>query len=67
MRYTAAQQGKWLHPEDHMPPRGSKILMLNEGGTLALGAWGEGMAVWMPLPKLDDEMKERLRREGRLK
>lgn len=67
MKYLASPPGEWLHPEDHEPPKGSKILMLNQGGTLAIGIWGEGMAVWMPLPKLSKDMKERLRSEGRLR
>ena len=67
MKYLAAPIGEWLHPEDHEPPRGSKILMLNGGGTIAIGIWQIGMCAWMPLPKLSREFKERLRGEGKLK
>lgn len=67
MKYLASQPGEWLHPDDHEPPKGSKILMLNQGGTLAIGIWDGSMAAWMPLPKLDKNLKERLRNEGRLR
>ncbi|SEO79346.1 hypothetical protein [Nitrosovibrio sp. Nv6] len=67
MKYHAAAPSGWQHPDDNPPPKGSKILMLNEGGTLAIGIWQNGMAAWMPLPKLDPELKERLRGEGKLK
>ena len=67
MKYLASPPGEWLHPEDHEQPRGSKILMLNEGGTLAIGIWQDSMAARMPLPNLKAEMKERLRIEGRLR
>ena len=67
MRYTAAHGAKWLHPDDHKPPKGSNIWMLTEYGRSVEGNWQCGMAAWMPKPKLDDELEERLRREGRLK
>lgn len=67
MKCLTAEPGDWLHPEDNPPPHGSKVLMLNQGGTAAIGNWQVGMAAWMPLPKLKAEMKDRLRNEGRLK
>lgn len=67
MKYLAAPPGEWLHPEDHPPPKGSSIRMLTEHGKDITGIWGPGMAAWMPLPKLNKDMKKRLRNEGRLK
>ena len=67
MKPCTAQTGAWRHPTDYTPPRGQMILILTEFGVLTKGLWHETDAAWMPLPKLDDDLQERLRREGRLR
>jgi len=67
MKYLASQPGAWRHPVDFPPPRGQMILILTTYGVVAKGKWDDSDAAWMPLPKVEAEMKERLRKEGRLK
>lgn len=60
-----------LHPDDHPPPHGVKMLLyMHPGGTLAIGQWqNSGASLWAPLPRVGRDMKLRLdaERETRLR
>lgn len=65
MRHLADTDVNLLHPADHPPPHGAKILLyMYPGGTLTIGQWQHsGAALWAPMPKVSQEMKLRLERE----
>lgn len=67
--YIAERLPDFRHPADDPPPKGVSLLMINESGVLIKGPWpaDDRMACWQPLPKMSEELKERLYREGRLK
>lgn len=48
---------------DEMPPLGRKIYMVSEYGAGILGDYHPelGVIAWMPLPRLTQEQKERLK------
>ena len=59
--------GDWRHPVDDKPPLGQMMFILTRYGVAVKGVWNDDDAAWMPLPQLKDEMRDRLRQEGRLK
>lgn len=65
-RYLAAPHPEYRHPDDEPPPLGTKLLILTRGGVCVIGQWNpqEGAVAWSPLPKLNEELKTRLRTEG---
>lgn len=59
--YLAALHPDWLHPADHPPPRGAKLILYTRFGTSLMGHWrDDDCLLWMPLPKVSAEMKKRL-------
>jgi hypothetical protein len=63
--YVAADAVELLHPADHPPEHGAKMLLyLFPWGVTVVGQWqGSGAALWAPLPKVSAEMHDRLARE----
>jgi hypothetical protein len=50
----------WRHPEDEDPPRDKKLLLYLNTGLSMIGKWGSDCLLWMPLPKVPKELKQRL-------
>ena len=65
MRHIADTDVNLLHPEDHPPPHGVKMLLyMHPHGTLAIGQWQHGGAsLWAPMPSVGQDMKARLEAE----
>lgn len=63
--YVAADDVELLHPADHPPEHGAKMLLyMFPWGVTIIGQWqGSGAALWAPLPKVSAEMYDRLDRE----
>ncbi len=51
---------EFLDPDEHSPPLGQKVLMLNPAGVCVIGIWQEGMRAWCPLPKVPLSVKEKM-------
>jgi hypothetical protein len=66
--YLAAPPGDWIHPDDQAPPRAKKIRIYTNTGVEIHGTWSDSplYLLWMPLTQVKPEMKDRLRREGKL-
>jgi hypothetical protein len=64
-RYMASSRLRWRHPADEVPPLGTKLLILTDGGVCVIGLWDPqtGARAWCPLPRLSKEMKKRLSEE----
>lgn len=67
MKVLAEHSPTWRHPDDDPPPHGTKLMMISPWGIAQTGDWYAGAACWMPLPKLPQELQDRLKKEGRLK
>lgn len=65
-RYLAAPAPEWKHPADEAPPLGTKLLILTRGAVCVIGLWDpeHGAVLWAPLPKISQEMRDRLAAEG---
>lgn len=66
--YLAAPPGDWIHPDDEYPPLATKLRIYTKHGVEIHGRWADTplYVLWMPLTKVRPEMKERLRKEGKL-
>jgi hypothetical protein len=66
--YLAGPPADWIHPDDHKPPPAKKIRIYTSTGIEIHGHWSDTplYVLWMPMTKVKPEMKERLRREGKL-
>jgi hypothetical protein len=60
MKDYLAGETVWRLPEDYPPPLGVKMLLLNGGGVCVMGTWGDWAVAWSPLPKIPDNIKQRL-------
>ncbi len=67
-KYLAAPQPEFLHPDDVPPPRGTKLNLLTSGGIATFGHWTDdsNLIAWAPLIKVSDDLRARLRNEGKL-
>lgn len=56
-RYLAGgQEFYYPHAGDPLPPVGTKVLILTQGGVCTVGNWGMEWCVgWLPLPKRNME------------
>jgi hypothetical protein len=66
MKDYLAGEAVWRLPEDHPPPLGVKMLLLNSGGVCVMGTWADWAVAWAPLPRIPDNIKQRLIRHGHL-
>ena len=57
MKTYIAGESNWRTPDDEMPPRGVKMLLLNAGGVCVIGTWTDWAVAWAPLPKVPDHIK----------
>ncbi len=65
MDYLAGPVTDWLHPKDCPPPKAKKILLYLNTGITTTGCWSDlDCLLWMPLPKISSQMKQRLEREN---
>lgn len=63
-----AWASEWLDPRETAPPINKKILLLTDHGVACLGHWySPGFIAWSPLPKIPEQLKERLECSLRLK
>lgn len=64
-KYLASEEIEWKHPHDFPPPHGTKLLLyMFPYGITVIGEWqNSGATLWAPLPKVSEEMKERLNSE----
>lgn len=54
----------WQHPKDSKPPTNVKILIYLKSGIAHIGHWrDEDCLLWMPLPKVSKQLKERTKLE----
>jgi hypothetical protein len=55
----------WRHPADHPPPKGTKLLLyFYPHGITVIGEWQHsGAALWAPMPRVGQDMKDRLEAE----
>lgn len=61
-RVATAPTSSWLDPEEHRPPRGTRMLLLTRWGVAVIGEWiDDGYAAWAPLPKVPRAIKARMR------
>ena len=67
MNVIAEHRPDWRHPKDEPPPKGVKLLILSPYGIAQTGDWYEGAAAWMPLPRIKNDLKERLFADGLLR
>lgn len=65
MKHIADTNIEWLHPADHPPPLGTKMLIYRHPhGTTVVGQWqGVAGCLWAPMPRVSSEMKQRLEKE----
>jgi len=47
-------------PEEHTPPIGVTLLVLNEGGCLIPSQWYQGAQAWCYKPTVPDSVKDRM-------
>ena len=61
-RVATAPASTWLDPLEHVPPRGTRMLLLTRWGVAVIGEWvDDGYAAWAPLPKVPRAIKARMR------
>jgi hypothetical protein len=53
-----AGESNWRTPDDEIPPRGVKMLLLNAGGVCVIGTWTDWAVAWAPLPKVPEHIKQ---------
>jgi hypothetical protein len=53
-----AGESNWRTPDDEVPPRGVKMLLLNAGGVCVIGTWTDWAVAWAPLPKVPEHIKQ---------
>lgn len=55
----------WRHPADFPPPKGTKLLLyMYPYGITVIGEWqNSGATLWAPMPRISQEMKDRLEHE----
>ena len=46
-------------PEIHPPPRGTTLLVINQGGVLIKSTWFNGAMAWGYLPQIPQSVKNR--------
>ena len=60
MKNYVAGESTWRTAQDHPPPLGVKMLLLNPGGVCVVGVWHQWAVAWAPLPRLPEHVKRRL-------
>ncbi len=58
MKDYIAGESNWRTPDDEVPPRGVKMLLLNAGGVCVIGTWTDWAVAWAPLPKVPEHIKQ---------
>jgi hypothetical protein len=58
MKTYIAGESNWRTPDDEVPPRGVKMLLLNAGGVCVIGTWTDWAVAWAPLPKVPEHIKQ---------
>jgi hypothetical protein len=60
MDHISTSELYWRHPEDEPPPKSRKILVYLNTGLTVIGDWREvDSLLWMPMPKVSKELKDR--------
>lgn len=57
MKSYIAGEATWRSPQEHPPPMGVRMLLLNPSGVCVIGTWADWALAWAPLPKITPEMK----------
>ena len=58
-RHPTNPDWEMFDPETHPPPRGTELLLLNEGMTLTKGQWYDGARAWAYKPGVPQSVKDR--------
>ena len=58
--YSSPETDRFLWPDEYVPPRGVKLLLLTSGGVAVVGDWTDdsNLVAWRPLPRKPQQRGE---------